>query len=126
MSFPHSLEDTIGAAAKGGWDWFDHIEDEKIRDRVKLELAKKNEDAQTIASAWAAFSLSPGGRLALEALFDTTLRRNVYFVNLGQDAQAMAMWGAFREGQNALAQAIAKQIAVGLGLDEQPKPRDVE
>lgn len=126
MSYPNSLEDIIGSAARGGWDWFEGIADEKIRERVKLELARRDEDAQTIASAWAAFSMTEGGRKALEALFDSTLRRTVYFANLGQDAQSMAMWGAFREGQNALAQAIAKQIAAGLGMDEKPKPRDVE
>ena len=43
-------------------------------------------------------------------------------VNLGGDMQAMAAFGCFREGQNALAQEIARQIAIGRG--EAAKPRD--
>lgn len=125
MSQPFDLEQTIASAAQSGWDWFDQIPDDAIKSRVKLEMARRTEDKRAIAAAWARFADSPDGRLALEALFDTTLRRTVFFANLGQEPLAMATWGAFREGQNALAQAIALQIAAGRETEEQPKPRDV-
>lgn len=124
MNQPNSLEQILQSAKSQGWDFFDQIADPEIRKRVELAQAKRSEDQKTIAGAWARFAATPDGRMALEAMFDTTLRRTVYFVNLGQDAQAMAMWGAFREGQNALAQAIALKIAEGQDAEEKPKPRD--
>jgi hypothetical protein len=116
------IETLISGAAKGGWEWFDQV-DPEIRKRVEVQKAKSEEDRRAIAGAWADFYKSPGGRKALEFLFDTTLRRTVFFVQLGLDPQSMATWGAFREGQNALAHEIARQIAAGLG-EEGPKPRD--
>lgn len=123
MSKVAELEHLLSAAGTG-WDFFDGVPD-AIRKRVELQDAKSEEDRRIVSAAWAAFAETPGGRKALEALFDTTLRRTVYFVNLGQEPGAMAMWGAFREGQNAVAHAIAVQISRGRETDEQPKPRDV-
>lgn len=120
---PGDLERIIGAAAAGGWDWFDQIPDTKVRAALELKRAKTAEDRRTIAAAWAEFAATPGGRMALQALFDATLNRTVFFVGLGTDAQSMAMFGAFREGQNALAQEIARQIAAGRE-DDPPKPRE--
>lgn len=119
---PNSMEDILAHAAKGGWDFFDRLPSD-LQKRVSPEQVRDEETAKLIASAWARFARSSDGRKAMEALFDATLRRTVYFVNLGQDAQSMAMWGAFREGQNALAQEIARQIA--RGQREKLKPRDV-
>ena len=120
------MEAILAQAAEGGWDFFDLLPADirdGVKNRVSLEQVRDEETAKLIASAWARFARSPDGRKAMEALFDATLRRTVYFVNLGQDAQAMAMWGAFREGQNALAQEIARQIA--RGQREKLKPRDI-
>lgn len=124
MSQPYSLEHILASAGADHAELFSNIVDPAIRKRVELDLAKRTADQQTIAGAWARFVASPDGRMALEALFDTTLRRTVYFVNLGQDMAAMATWGAFREGQNSLAQAIAAKIAEGQNTDDKPKPRD--
>lgn len=123
---PNSMETILAQAATGDWDFFDQLPDD-IRDgvkkRVSLEQARDEEEGKVIASAWARFARSADGRKAIEAMFNVTLRRTVFFVSLGQDAQSMAMWGAFREGQNALAQEIARQIA--RGQSEKLKPRDV-
>lgn len=119
----NDIEDIIGGAAAGGWEWFAQV-DPKIRELVEVRQARAEEDARAIAHAWAAFYETPGGRKALEFLFSSTLRRTVFFVQLGLDPMSMATWGAFREGQNALAHEIARQIARGRG-DQQPKPRDV-
>lgn len=118
---PNPLEAIIASAARGGWDFFGNVDDE-VRRRMDVDQSKAGQDAQAIARAWAHFYETPEGRKALEVLFDTTLRRTVYMVNLGQDAMSMATWGAFREGQNSLAQEIARQIA--RGLNEELKPRD--
>lgn len=117
------LQDIISGAAAGGWEWFDQL-DPKIRDLVRVRQEKAAEDGMAIARAWAEFAATPGGEKALSALFAATLRRTVYFASLGLDINSMAVWGAFREGQNALAHEIARQIARGQG-EEEPKPRDV-
>lgn len=56
---------------------------------------------------------------------DTTLNRTVFFVNLGQNAESMAMWGCFREGQNSLAHAILRHVVRGRDQKADAKPRDV-
>jgi hypothetical protein len=104
--FPNSLEDIVSSAAKGGWEWFDAADD-RIKDKLELQQAKDGADARVIAEAWARFYNSPDGRMALELLFDTTLRRTVFFVQLGLPPDQVVAFGAFREGQNALAHAIA-------------------
>lgn len=116
-----SIEDLIEGAAAGGHEWFSAV-DERIRSKLELKQAKDSEDAKTIAAAWARFADEPDGRKALERLFDTTLRRTVFFVQLGLDPQSMAVFGAFREGQNAVAYEIARQI--GLGNAEAVTPRE--
>lgn len=118
---PQSFQNLIENAAGGGHEWFDQV-DEKLRSKLNLQQAKESEDAKAIASAWARFADSPDGRKALERLFDMTLRRTVFFVQLGLDAHSMATFGAFREGQNAVAYEIARQI--GLGNAEAVPPRE--
>ncbi|MCC4243419.1 hypothetical protein [Stappia indica] len=119
---PMNFQDVVSGARNGGWDWFQQLDD-KVAAALKLEQEKAQEDAEAIARAWADFARTPGGRKALEALFDTTLRRTVFFSSLGLDIQSMAVFGAFREGQNSVAHEIARQIAKGQG--EPTKPRDV-
>lgn len=116
-----SMQQIIEGAAKGGWEWFDQINPD-AKAALDVQQSKDTEDGRTIAAAWARFYRSPDGKRALERLFDTTLRRTVFFVQLGLDAQSMATFGAFREGQNALAHEIARQI--GLGNAERVKPRE--
>lgn len=117
MSFnPNSLEDILGSAANGGWDWFDSVP-EHVRKAVESQRKLSDADARAIDAAWREFYETPGGRKALEALFESTLRRTTFFVNLGLDIQSMAVFGAFREGQNALAHEIARRIARGMGDD---------
>lgn len=118
-----NLEEIMSGAASSGWEWFDKV-DPAIRDLVEVKRAKDGEDAKAIARAWAEFAATPGGEKALTFLFGTTIDRTVFFVQLGLDMASMATFGAFREGQNALAHEIRRQIAIGRG-DDQPKPRDV-
>jgi len=122
MNRPGALEDIL-ARTNEGWGFFEGLP-EHVRKLLEPAQAKNEEDRKLVAAAWAQFAESEGGRLALQALFDSTLNRTVFFVNLGQDAQAMAMWGCFREGQNALAHEIARQVAVGRNPDNAPKPRE--
>ena len=117
------LEDVMKSAASGGWEWFDQL-DPRIRDMIEVKQARADEDRRAIAHAWADFARTPGGKKALEHLFATTIDRTVFFVQLGLDIQSMAVFGAFREGQNALAHEIRRQIAAGRG-EEAPQPRDV-
>lgn len=118
MDFQKMIEGAAGA----DWSWFDGV-DENVKKALDLDQAKAREDREAIASAWAQFADTPGGRKALENLFSNTLYRTVFFVSLGLDMQSMATFGAFREGQNAVAHMIARAIAEGRG--ETTKPRDV-
>lgn len=122
MSHPAGLEQLVDGAARSGWEWFGGV-DERVQKALLLDAARTDEDKRAIARAWADFAETPGGRKALEAMFDTTLRRTVFFASLGVDPMSMAVFGAFREGQNALAHEIARQIATGRA-DDPPKPRD--
>lgn len=119
---PHDIEGIISGARDGGWDFFNGAPDQ-VKAALDVDQSRAAEDAAAISSAWARFYKSRDGRKALEKLFDTTLRRTVFFAALGLDLNSMAVFGAMREGQNALAHEIARQI--GLGLQEAVKPRDV-
>ena len=119
---PMDLQSIVAGARGGGWDWFDKVDD-RVKDAVNLRQELAEEAARAIARAWAGFAEAPDGKKALELLFDTTLRRTVFFTSLGLDPLSIAVWGAFREGQNALAHEIARQIAKGRG--DTTKPRDV-
>lgn len=116
-----SFQNIVEGASNSGWDWFNQV-DPSVRDKLDVRQSKDAEDNKAIASAWARFADSPDGRKALEKLFDTTLRRTVYFAALGLDPSSMAVFGAMREGQNAVAQEIARQIA--LGNQEAIQPRE--
>ena len=118
---PNALHDIIANAGKAGWEWFEQAP-EAVRRQLQVDQSRTSENAHAIASAWARFYRSADGRKALDALFDSTLRRTVFFTQLGLDPASMANWGAFREGQNALAHEIARQIS--LGEKERLKPRD--
>lgn len=115
------LAEIISGAAQGGWEWFDQL-DPKLRELVEIKQAEADEDRRAIARAWAEFADTPGGKKALERLFATTIDRTVFFVSLGLDPASMAVFGAFREGQNALAHEIRRQIARGRG--DELSPRD--
>lgn len=116
------LQDLISSANSAGWEWFGGV-DEKVQEALNLDQEKSDQDRAAIAKAWADFAETPGGQKALQQLFDNTLLRTVFFVSLGLDPQSMAVYGAFREGQNSVAHLIARLIAEGRG--ETTKPRDV-
>lgn len=115
------LQSIIEGAAKNGWEWFEQM-DPSVREKLDVRQSKDAEDGKAISSAWARFAGTPDGRKALEKLFDTTLRRTVFFAALGLDPTSMAVFGAMREGQNAVAYEIARQIA--LGNQEAIQPRE--
>lgn len=117
-----SFQKIVEGAGSQGWDWFDQV-DPAIREKLGIQQAKDDADSKAVAAAWARFADSPDGQKALEKLFDTTLRRTVFFASLGLDPMSMAVFGAFREGQNAVAHEIARQI--GLGNREAVQPREV-
>ncbi len=118
-----NMEDLVSGAAASGWEWFDAADDQ-IKKRLDTRQAIEGEDARAVARAWADFAATPGGEKALKAMHKATLGRTVFFVNLGLDPMSMAVFGAFREGQNALVHEIFRQIAKGQN-EEPPAPRDV-
>lgn len=118
------IEDLIRQAGSSGWDFFEKLEPD-VRKKIEPVLAKQEADKRTIASAWARFASDPDGAMAIQALLDTTIFRTTWFVDLGTDPAAMTAFGTFREGQNALAHAIVRQIAAGRdNPDDEPTPRE--
>lgn len=120
MLSPQDFQSIVSGAKDGGWEWFQQA-DPSVKRALDVQQEKDAQDTQAISSAWARFADTPDGRKALERLFDTTLRRTVFFVQLGLDPQSMATFGAFREGQNAVAHEIARQIARGNAEAIQPR-----
>lgn len=120
MLSPQDFQSIVSGAKDGGWEWFQQA-DPSVKRALDVQQEKDTQDTQAISSAWARFADTPDGRKALERLFDTTLRRTVFFVHLGLDPQSMATFGAFREGQNAVAHEIARQIARGNAEAIQPR-----
>lgn len=116
-----SIQDIISGASGAGWEWFSQV-DPAVKAALDVQQSRASDDDRAVSLAWARFAQTPDGAKALERLFDTTLRRTVFFVQLGLDPQSMAVFGAFREGQNALAHEIARQI--GLGNAEAVRPRE--
>jgi hypothetical protein len=125
MSEPslQGVEDLIGSAKNAGWEWFERM-DPKVAEKLHTGAGLKEADKREISAAWAAFAASPGGTKALQALFNETLNRTVFFTALGIDPGQAAAYGAFREGQNSVAFIIAKMIADGREA-KKPKERDV-
>lgn len=119
---PQDIESIVSGAKNGGWDWFEQA-DPAVKKAIDLDQQRESDDNRMIASAWARFYNTPDGRKALDKMFDVTLRRAVFFATMPIDPMTMATYGAFREGQNSLAQEIARQISLGEG--EAIKPRDV-
>ncbi len=119
---PLSFEDILSAARSGGWDMFEDI-DPRIRKAIGLKQALDSDRAKQVAAGWAKMAADPDQRAALEELFNSTVRRATFFVQLGLTADQVGTFGAFREGQNAVAWEIARQVAAGLG-EPLPKPRD--
>lgn len=120
---PNDIESIINGVSGGDFDVFAGVAPEMAR-KLQLQQARDEEERQTVAAAWARFYEDPAGRKALEALFDTTLRRATYFAALGTDALQIAVYGSFREGQNSVAHEIARQISRGLADDKGPTPRE--
>lgn len=93
MNYPGDLERILAGAAGDGWNMIEQVADPKIQERLKLVMAKRDEDAQSHRPGVGAVCSSPDGAMALDALFSTTLLRTVYFVGLGTDAAQAAQFG---------------------------------
>jgi hypothetical protein len=126
MSNGQSLNDMMRLASGQDWSMFDAL-DPAVKDGVDPRIAKQEQELerQRISSAAARIFSTPEGELVLDAILDKTLRRTCYFAMLGIDPGQVAMFGAFREGQNALVTEILRLIAEGRG-EPQPPQRGVQ
>lgn len=122
MSNGQSLSKMIQMAQAQDWSAFDAL-DPALRSEVDPRVAAQEEDLkrQRIAAAAAKIFTSPEGELVLETILDKTLRRSSFFAMLGIDPMQVAMFGAFREGQNALVTEILRLIAEGRGEPQPPQ-----
>lgn len=83
------------------------------RDNISAEAQEKS---KAIARAWANFADTVEGRLALETMLDVTIRRVKFHYQPGIGTEHVALSGVFREGQDALAWEIMRQVALGDGV----------
>lgn len=115
MSAP-DLQDVMARLAQGDWDAMSEIEARfgaRPEAREARALAKEQE-AELIA---ACASLPDA---FLEWLHAATWGRMTFSVMLHPDPMQAVLYGAFREGQNALAMTILKLAAQGRGKDQPP------
>lgn len=101
-----STEDLISGAAAAGWDWFDRAE-ALFGDRSALS-DRQEDKRRRLAEAAARVLESDDGRLLFSHLKAATIDRVTFVTQLGVDPQQALLYGAFREGQNALFVAVAK------------------
>lgn len=119
---PLTLENAMAAASGEGWDFLDALEQgfgaspEARRKRELTALERK-----ALMSAAARVFSGRDGELVLEWLLDQTWRRMTFAVMNHPDPQHAVLYGAFREGQNALALSILRMIAEGRSEDPPPQ-----
>ncbi|WP_336800490.1 Bbp19 family protein [Kaistia sp. MMO-174] len=117
-----SLEDAIASVTGESWDFVGAMEQ---RYGASPEARKKRElselERKALLSAAASVFSGPDGERVLEWLLDQTWRRMTFAVMTHPDPQQALLYGAFREGQNALALSILRMIAEG--RTETPPPQ---
>lgn len=120
MNTGQKLNDMMRMASGQDWSMFEAL-DPAVKDGVDPRIAEQEQELerQRICAAAAKIFSTPEGELVLETILDKTLRRTTYFAMLGMDPGSVAMFGAFREGQNALVTEILRLVAEGRG---EPKP----
>lgn len=120
------IDEIVGRIkTKDDWSFFDDmLLPQQALDQIKAATERQKEKQRKIARAWADFYETPGGRAALQQLFDATLNTQVYLTGMGLGADQVGIYGATREGQNKIADIIAQMIAAGLG--QPAKRRDAK
>lgn len=119
-----SLEALMAQATSDDWRFLEALdqrfgaspESRKAREKAKLDRARLSEIAARIFEG-------PEGTLFLEWLLDQTVRRMTFAVMTNADPQRAVLYGAFREGQNALALTLLRMIAEGRS---EPPPQHKE
>ena len=82
----------------------------------------QTEEIRRVRAAAARIFDTEDGRLVLEALCDSTLRRPTFITHVNMPADRGYAFGCFREGMNAAVFAILRAIAEG--RDEPPPQRE--
>lgn len=116
------LEELLAAASGAGWDWFAKLE-KRMGDRSELSRQDKDE-RRRLAEAAARIFRGSDGELVLGHLKKATLDRVIFVTQLGVDPKQALLYGAFREGQNALFVALAQLIAEGRGTRPEDTRKD--
>lgn len=101
-----TFESLVSGAASAGWEWFEKQE-KLFADRSKL-LPDAREARQRLAEAAARLFASEDGLLVFGHIKAATLDRVTFVTQLGIEPNQALLYGAFREGQNALYVALAK------------------
>lgn len=110
-----SLESLMDKASAPGWEFFAELLGAKNDKLGKPPADERSEDA---ARAAARMFKTPDGKILVEYLADMSVRRPVFTFGM-PDAH---LYGAMREGQNALFFTLLKLIAAGRG--EAPPVRE--
>lgn len=114
-----TLEDLMRGAASADWSWFEDVEK-----RMGQQPSTETEALRSrLAAAASRIFDTDDGRLVLQTLVDVTLLRSIFVTQIGIDPMQAYAFGAFREGQNALATQLLRLIAEGRG-EAPPQPRE--
>lgn len=118
------IRDLIAGAAGAGWDWFDKVE-AVFGDTSKLS-PEPSDQRRRLAEAAARVLAGDDGFLLFSHLKAATIDRVTFVTQIGVDPQQALLYGAFREGQNALFVAIAKLAHEGRNdpAETAPQRRD--
>lgn len=108
-----SGDDLIASADPGeGWGFFHHKHDPGLADKAaKLADERANRLALIASVMW---QHDPNFRDIIDFIFTQTLRRPTCVAQLGLPMDQAYGYGAFREGQNSVAEMLRQMIARGL------------
>lgn len=118
MSETVGLEQTIAGLTGENWDFLKALDQRfgaSPEARKKRELSSLQE--KTLAAAASRVFAGRDGEIVLEWLLDQTWRRMEFPVLTIPDPGQLAIYGAFRSGQNAIVTTLLQAIAKGRGED---------
>lgn len=103
-----------------GWDAF---KERQLTPEQRADVDRMEALAKQRAAAVARVYATPDGRELFELLADVTVRRGAFLYAHGMSAEAVALQGVMREGQNSMFAYLLQVVSAGLaGAAVPPEP----
>jgi len=111
---PVDLQKLLAEGPEGGWATLDRMAKQFGASPAQRKAREKADlDRRLMAETAARIFEGDDGERFLEWMLDQTWRRFTFAIASHPDPQQALLYGAFREGQNALALTILRMIAEG-------------